>query len=127
MQPGRNRFLIYGLLCAIWVLVVAWQVEEHVRVGEAARTDLRKRSEAIANTLGAVVRGLQFRGAVFRDRLEPVLAELVAGDTNGGTSGEVISIAMLNAAGLPVADAGRPMTWPRRISFRPGSTGVLEA
>ena len=105
MQPRRNSTLIYGLLLGVWVLVVAWQVEEHVRVREAAKTGLRKRSEAIANTLGAVVRGLQFRGAVFRDRLEPVLGELV-GYTNGPASGEVISIAMLNADGdqwLPLA------------------------
>jgi signal transduction histidine kinase len=88
---------------------VVWQSEEHIHVREAAKTGLRKRSEAIANTLGAVVRGLQFRGAVFRDRLEPVLGELVAGDTNGAASGEVISIALLNAAGDPVAAAGRPV------------------
>jgi signal transduction histidine kinase len=109
MQPRRNRTLIYGLLLAVWVLIVAWQVEEHVRVRETAQAGLRKRSEAIANTLGAVVRGLQFRGAVFRDRLEPVLAELVAGDTNDVSPGEVISIALLNAAGAPVASAGRPV------------------
>jgi signal transduction histidine kinase len=109
MQPRRNRPLIYGLLFGVWVLVVAWQVEEHVRVREAARGDLRKRSEAIANTLGAVVRGLQFRGAVFRDRLEPVLGELVTGDTNGQAPGEVVSITLLNAAGESVASAGRPV------------------
>ena len=109
MQPRRNRPLIYGLLFGVWVLVVAWQVEEHVRVREAARSDLRKRSEAIANTLGAVVRGLQFRGAVFRDRLEPVLGELVTGDTNGQAPGEVVSITLLNAAGESVASAGRPV------------------
>ncbi len=84
MQPRRNSTLIYGLLLGVWVLVVAWQVEEHVRVREAAKTGLRNRSEAIANTLGAVVRGLQFRGAVFRDRLEPVLGEL---DANGAAVG----------------------------------------
>jgi signal transduction histidine kinase len=109
MQPGRNRFLIYGLLLGVWLLVVAWQAVEHVRVRDAARSGLRKRSEAIANTLGAVVRGLQFRGAVFRDRLEPVLNELVAGDTNGAPSGEVVSISLLNAAGESVASAGRPI------------------
>ena len=109
MQPGRNSTLINGLLLGVWVLVVAWQVEEHVRIREAAKNDLRKRSEAIANTLGAVVRGLQFRGAVFRDRLEPVLSELVTNDTSGTASGEVMSIALLNAAGEPVASAGRPI------------------
>jgi signal transduction histidine kinase len=108
MQPRRKSYVIYGLLLGVWILVVAWQIEEHVRVSDSARTGLRKRSEAIANTLGAVVRGLQFRGAVFRDRLEPVLAELVAGDTNGASPGEVISIALLNAAGASVASAGRP-------------------
>ena len=107
MQPQRHGLLIYSLLLGVWALVVVWQIEEHVHVREAAKTGLRKRSEAIANTLGAVVRGLQFRGAVFRDRLEPVLGELVAGDTNGAASGEVISIALLNAAGEPVAAAGR--------------------
>jgi signal transduction histidine kinase len=120
MQPRRNRTLIYGLLFAVWVLVVAWQAEEHVRVRESARNDLRKRSEAIANTLGAVVRGLQFRGAVFRDRLEPVLSELVAGDTNGATSGEVVSIALLNAAGASVAAAGRPIDLEQRDILQAG-------
>jgi signal transduction histidine kinase len=109
MRPARNSTLIYGLLLGVWVLVVAWQVEEHVRIRDAAQAGLRKRSEAIASTLGAVVRGLQFRGAVFRDRLEPVLGELVTGDTNGAASGEVVSIALLNAAGEPVASAGRPI------------------
>ena len=107
MQPGRNSTLIYGLLLAVWVLVVAWQVEEHVRVREAAKNDLRKRSEAIANTLGAVVRGLQFHGAVFRDRLEPVLGEL----TNGPASGEVVSIEMLNATNGVMASAGRSIDY----------------
>ena len=109
MRPARNSTLIYGLLLGVWVLVVAWQVEEHVRIRDAARTGLRKRSEAIASTLGAVVRGLQFRGAVFRDRLEPVLGELVTGDTNGAASGEVVSIVLLNATNGVVASAGRPI------------------
>ena len=120
MQPRRNRALIYALLFAVWVLIVAWQVEEHARVRETAQTGLRKRSEAIANTLGAVVRGLQFRGAVFRDRLEPVLAELVASDTNGAASGEVVSITLLNAAGASVASAGRPVDLGQRDILQAG-------
>lgn len=120
MPPRRNSSWIYALLLGGWVFVVAWQVEEHVRVRDAAKTGLRKRSEAIANTLGAVVRGLQFRGAVFRDRLEPVLSELVAGDTNGATSGEVVSIALLNAAGTSVASAGRPADLAQRDILQAG-------
>jgi signal transduction histidine kinase len=106
MLPRRNSALIYGLLIGVWLLVVAWQVEEHFRIREAAKTDLRNRSKAIASTLGAVVRGLQFRGAVFSDRLEPVLNELTNGSTTGG---EVISIALLNATNGVMASAGRPI------------------
>ena len=107
MQPRRNSAWIYGLLMGVWVLVCAWQIEEHVRVREAAKTDLRKRSEAIANDIGCVVRGQQFSGAVFRTRLEPILEELVASETNGPVTGEVISIEMLNASNKVMASAGR--------------------
>jgi signal transduction histidine kinase len=107
MQPRRNSTLIYGLLLGVWVLVVAWQIEEHVLVRETARYALRKSSDAIASTIGAVVRGEQFRGTVFVQRLQPVLDEL----TNGTTSAEVkvISIEMLNATNGVVASAGRPI------------------
>jgi signal transduction histidine kinase len=120
MQPERNRFWLYGLLLGVWLLVVAWQVEEHARVRDAARSGLRKRSEAIANTLGAMVRGLQFRGAVFRDRLEPVLSELVASDTTSAAAGEVVSISLLNAAGESVASAGRPIDLEQKDLLQAG-------
>jgi signal transduction histidine kinase len=107
MQPRRNSFLIYGLLFAIWVLVVAWQVEEHVRVREAAKTDLRNRSKEIANTLSAVIRALRFRSTVLQDRLEPVLKLLVNGHTNELVkSGELLSVTLLNTAGDPVVAVG---------------------
>src|SRR5271169_6409508 len=82
MQPRRNSLLIYGLLLGVWLLVVAWQVEEHVRVREAAKSDLRNRSNEIANTLSAVIRALRFRSTVLQNRLEPVLNLLVNGHTN---------------------------------------------
>ena len=107
MQPRRNSTLIYGLLFAVWVLVIAWQVEEHVRVRDAAKTDLRNRSQEIANTLSAVIRALRFRGAVVQDRLEPVLNLLVNGRTNELVkSSELISVALLNADGEPVVSVG---------------------
>jgi signal transduction histidine kinase len=108
MEMTRRSFLVYGLLAAFWALVIFWQIEEHDRVREYAKTGLRNRSKAIANTLGASIRGLQFRGAVFGDRLQPVLNELVNSPTNDlGGSAEVISVALLNAAGDVVASAGR--------------------
>ncbi|HEX5398230.1 MAG TPA: ATP-binding protein [Verrucomicrobiae bacterium] len=110
MQPRRNSGLIYGLLLGVWVLIVAWQVEEHIRVRESAQNSLRRRSQAIADTIGAVVRGQSFRGAALRERLDPVLKELVDGDTNSVESGEVISIELLgNAATNVLASAGKPI------------------
>jgi len=110
MELSRRSILVYGLLLAVWALVVVWQLEEHVRFKEYARTALRNRSKDIANTLGASIRGLQFRGAVFGDRLQPVLDELVSSQTNElVTSSEVLAVVLLNAAGKPVASAGRPI------------------
>lgn len=110
MQLKRRDDLVYGLLIGAFVLVVGWQVEEHLKVRESAKTDLRKSARAIANTVGAFIRGLQFRGAVFRERLDPVLDELVSGATNEVVrSGDLVSIELLNAEGVPLAFAGKPI------------------
>ncbi len=110
MELSRRNFAVYGLLIAVWILVTTWQTHEHSRVKETARSDLRNRSKDIANTLSAFIRGLRFRGAVLQDRLEPVLVELVNSRTNELVqSSELISIALLNAAGEPVAQAGAPL------------------
>jgi hypothetical protein len=98
MDMTRRSSLVFGLLAAVWVLVAAWQVEEHLRVAETARTDLRNRSEATANTLGSVLRGLQLRrgggSGVFGDRLQPVLT--------------ILSTAALTTS----LDPTRSFTWP---------------
>ena len=64
MQSQRNNQLIYTLLLAVWALVMAWQVEEHVRVSNAARAALENRAGDIANTIGIVLRS-QRRFGVF--------------------------------------------------------------
>ncbi len=115
-MKSTRRWLIYGLLLGVWLLVVGWQVEEHVRIKEAARTDLRNRSREIANTLSAVIRAMRFRDAVLQDRLEPVLDELVSERTNALVrSSELLSIALLNTAGDPVVSAGSPMNLQRNL------------
>src|SRR5690349_1366325 len=102
MDLTRRNVLVYGLLAAIWAMVAIWQVEEHVRVREAAKTDVRNRCKDIAKTVSAFIRGLRFRGTILQERLEPVLNELVNGRTNELVkSSEVIAIALLNAAGEP--------------------------
>ncbi|HUA38690.1 MAG TPA: ATP-binding protein [Candidatus Sulfopaludibacter sp.] len=120
MKPTR-RLLIYGFLLGVWLLVAGWQVEEHVRIKDAARTDLRNRSTEIANTLSAVIRAMSFRDAVLQDRLEPVLKELVNERTNELVgSSELLSIALLNTAGNPVVSVGRPVNLQQQNLLQEG-------
>jgi len=110
MELKRRSTLIYGLLFALWALIVVWQMSEHKGVEESGRNDLRSRSKVIATYTGALIRGQQFRGAVFRDRLEPVLNELVGFRTNEMRQpSEVLSIALLNSVGGEITSAGRPI------------------
>src|SRR5215468_2395193 len=110
MELTRRNLLVYGLILGVWLLVVGWQVEEHIRVREAAKADLRGRSKDIANTLSALLRGIRFRGVITEDRLETALNELVNGRTNELVkSSELISIVLLNAANEPIAAAGKPI------------------
>src|SRR5213592_4878146 len=91
---------VYGLLLAVWCLIVAWQVIEHGRIKDVARTALINRSRDITKTLDAVIQSQRrFGGLLFQDRLESALKELVK-------SGELTSVALLNAAGEVVASAG---------------------
>jgi signal transduction histidine kinase len=121
MELTRRTLLVYGLLLAVWVLVFGWQVEEHVRVKNVAKTDLRNRSKDIANTLSAIIRGMRFRGAIPQDRLEPVLKELVGGHTNELIkSSELISIVLLNASNQKVASAGREIDLTREDFLQEG-------
>lgn len=100
MDISRRSTLIYALLALVWVLVVAWQVEEHARVEHAARGELIYRAKDISTTLGIVLRSQRRGGAmVFKEGLESALNDLVR-------PGELTGIAMLNAAGEVVASAG---------------------
>jgi signal transduction histidine kinase len=116
MKPAGRSQLITTLLLGGWLVVVGWQVEEHLRVVEAAKSDLRNRSREIASTLSAVTRALRFRGAVLQERLEPVLNELVSNRTNAlvKTTG-LDAIGLLNTDGDPVVAAGDTNLLSREI------------
>jgi signal transduction histidine kinase len=102
MQPRRNTTLIYGLLLGVWVLVVAWQVEEHLRVREESRAALVNRAKDISTTMGIVLRSQRrFGGVVSKERLEVSLTELANQEKT-----ELNGIALLNEAGEVVASAG---------------------
>ena len=49
----RTR-LVYGLLIAVWGLIVAWQAVEHDRIKNSAQEALRNRSRDITTTLAGV-------------------------------------------------------------------------
>jgi hypothetical protein len=99
----RHSRLVYGLLLAAWILILAWQVAEHRRVRASERAALILRSRDITTTLGLVIRSQRrFGGMVSQGNLESALTELVQ-------SGELTSIALLNAAGEVMVSAGPPI------------------
>jgi signal transduction histidine kinase len=106
--------LVYGLLLVVWMMVVFWQVWEHRRVQESARTALINRSRDIATTLSLVIRSQRrFGGIVSQERLESALKELAK-------SGELVSVALLNASGEVVASAGKPIDLERTSTIQQG-------
>ncbi len=107
MNREQKSNWVGTLLLAAWLLVIVWQVTEHRRVVEAAKADLRNRSHEIASTLSAVTRALRFRGAVFQERLDPVLNELASVRTNALVSAsQLLAVGLLNNEGDIVAAAG---------------------
>ncbi|HTL59048.1 MAG TPA: ATP-binding protein [Candidatus Limnocylindrales bacterium] len=121
MDLTRPSHWVYGILAAFWLLVGVWQAEEHFRFREAAKSNLSNRSKDIANTVSACIRGMRFRGAVRKERLETVLDELVNGGANDLVkSTELLSIVLLNAAGETVASAGRPIDFTQKEILQRG-------
>lgn len=105
-----------GLLLGFWAFVIAWQLQEHERVIDSAKSDLRNRSKEIASTLSAVTRALRFRGAIFQERLDPVLNELVSNHTNTLVSSSgLLAVGLLNIEGAPVVTAGDTNLLAREI------------
>ncbi len=110
---ARKAPLVYAALVATWLVIGAWQTLEHQRVREAARAALINRSRDITGTLGLVVRSQRRWGMVSQERLEPALKELVR-------SGEVSSLALLNASGEVVVSAGHPLPTETRGVIQTG-------
>ncbi len=106
--------LIYVSLVVVWGLIVVWQIMEHGRVKQAARAVLINRTEDITTTLGLVVRSQRrFGGMVSQERLESALTELVK-------SGELSSVALVNATGEVVARAGVPLDLGNKAMMQTG-------
>lgn len=104
MDISRRSTLIYGLLFLVWLLVMGWQVEEHMRVREEAKTELRGNARVVAQFLSATIRGYGFRGAVIQERIEPVLDLFVTNKLVQPS--DVLAITLLNSDGKPVLSVG---------------------
>jgi len=97
---SKGTYAVYGLLVALWCAIGLWQVVEHLRVRESARTSLYRRAMDISNTVGVVIRSQWF--FVPQSRLEDAL-QLLAG------SQDLRSVALLNSTGQVVASGGQPI------------------
>jgi signal transduction histidine kinase len=102
MAMNQRIRLVYGLLIAVWAVLLAWQGFEHLRVRRSVRDELINRAKDISNTAGSVMHALRRFGVVPRERLEPALKLLIK-------PGDVNSIALLNAAEEVVALVGEPI------------------
>lgn len=101
--------MVYAILLVAWGIVVGWQAVEHHRVKDAAQSALVHRARDITSTLGMVMKAQ--RRFVPQERMESALQELVKSD-------ELISIAIMSAAGRVIASAGVPID--------PGTGGTME-
>ena len=108
----RRSWSVYGLLAAVWVILVVWQSFEHARVVRAAERQLVDRAKVTTTTCGVLMRSRAF-GAISVGRAEAMLDRLVSAYSN-----EVQSILLLNDARKTVAAAGAPTEPPSPDQLR---------
>jgi signal transduction histidine kinase len=101
----RRTWAIYGMLAAIWAVLMVWQIGEHARARHSFENMVVDRGRSISSTCGLLMRARSFFGVVSRERLESALKQLV--DTN-----ELRAVELLNTNGEVVASAGIPFEMP---------------
>src|SRR5690349_20745761 len=94
---NKQSRLVYGVLIAVWAVMIAWQTVEHNRVRRVAKAQLRNRAKDISKTVALVLSSQ--RHLITKERLESALNSLVKPE-------ELNAVAMLNVAGDVVAQAG---------------------
>lgn len=94
-QQSIFLFAIVALM-----LLIGWQVTEHVWLRDTAQVALKNRAQDISNSLAVILRSQRrFGGAIMQYRLESAMEELVQSD-------ELHSIVLLNSTSNIVAKAG---------------------
>jgi hypothetical protein len=109
----RRSWVVYGMLVAIWAMLMIWQAAEHLRGRQAFQHKVVDRGRYISTTCGRLLRARSFFGVVYQERLEAALNTLV--DTN-----EVRSVQLLNTNGEALASAGVPFELPPRNDLEGG-------
>ena len=109
----RRSWVVYGMLAAIWAMLIVWQLAEHLRARQAFHNMVVDRGRSISTTCGLLMRARSFFGVVSRERLEAALNELV-------NTHELRSVRLLNSDGEAVASAGIPFELPRRNELEGG-------
>jgi signal transduction histidine kinase len=120
----RRSWVVYGMLVAIWAMLMVWQTAEHLRARQAFEHKVVDRGRYISTTCGRLLRARSFFGIVYRERLEAALNTLV--DTN-----ELRAVQLLNTNGEALASAGVPFELPPRNELEGGvfwsdNTVILE-
>jgi signal transduction histidine kinase len=109
----RRSWVVYGMLAAIWAMLIVWQFAEHARASRALQNMVVDRGRSVSTTCGRMMRARGVFGVVSRERLEAALNALV--DTN-----ELRSVELLNTNGEAVASAGVPFELPPRNELEGG-------
>jgi len=123
MPSPRRSPLVYAFLAAVWLLVVGWQIEEHVRVREAAKTDLRNSSKEVAKMVGVSIRNMRRWTAIPLERLDDFLNSIVTHPTNELLkASQILSVVLLNAQGekIPGLEAGAPIDLEQKDLLQEG-------
>jgi signal transduction histidine kinase len=103
---------VYGVLAAVWGMLIGWQAAEHLHARRAFHNMLIDRARTISNTCGLLMRRRHVFGVLTKDRVEAAMKELVATYTN-----EVVAVEVLNSSGDVVASGGPPIEMPPHSDF----------
>ena len=107
----RRDSWFYTGVVAVLMVVVGWQIAEHIRVRQLARAAMIGRGRDITTTLGLIISSQRrFPGIVSKERLQSSIEALVRD--------EVRSIALLNSENEIVVSSGREMS-PEEILDNP--------
>lgn len=109
----KRRLFLSALIFIAGIGVCAWQAQEHMRRRRNIAQGLINRGNDITSTLGVLLRSQRRFGIVSKDRLQPVMDDLVR-------PGEFESIAILGADGAVIASAGSKLDLTPEMVQVPG-------